>query len=382
MAHSRPLNIGILTFHHVANLGAMLQAVCLHAFLRDLGHRVQLIDYRPPEASRIYLRPWQWQDLDPRNRGTTKAKLLDRLRHRACSEFLQANAELSRPVLHDASGFGSIADAYDVVFAGSDQIWCFSSRTFRKFNPLYFLSAFDPDRSVLASYAASCGDLESFAPHEEAVRTLARRLHFVSVRDENAHGLLRPLLDQPPELVLDPVLLHLPATRSRLHTSFPAENALLYGSDPLPLEKPRFDAFLHEQGAAGITTLGPRSPFSDHHCFRANPHHLVEATAASRCVITNNFHGVLVALHFRKPFLWLPRPDKITKISDILARLGLIDEVRSSQPIAFGPDAYDSDFENRLQAERQRSSQFIRDVIQHAQARFPQPDSRRIQDTA
>lgn len=48
------MRIGILTFHRAHNYGAVLQAFALQSLLTDLGHEVEIIDYRPDYDSKDY----------------------------------------------------------------------------------------------------------------------------------------------------------------------------------------------------------------------------------------------------------------------------------------------------------------------------------------
>lgn len=41
------MKIGIFTFHCAANYGAVLQTYCLQEVLKNMGHEVCVIDYRP-----------------------------------------------------------------------------------------------------------------------------------------------------------------------------------------------------------------------------------------------------------------------------------------------------------------------------------------------
>ena len=41
------MKIGILTFHRAINYGAILQCYALSETLKDLGHDVWIVDYRP-----------------------------------------------------------------------------------------------------------------------------------------------------------------------------------------------------------------------------------------------------------------------------------------------------------------------------------------------
>lgn len=41
------MKIGIMTFHWATNYGAVLQAYCLQEYLREQGHDVEIINYKP-----------------------------------------------------------------------------------------------------------------------------------------------------------------------------------------------------------------------------------------------------------------------------------------------------------------------------------------------
>ena len=50
--------VGILTFHHTNNYGAVLQACSLYRAVERLGHTVEVLDYRPLAARRMYGHWW------------------------------------------------------------------------------------------------------------------------------------------------------------------------------------------------------------------------------------------------------------------------------------------------------------------------------------
>jgi hypothetical protein len=48
------MKVGILTFHRACNYGAVLQCYALQETLKDMGHEVSVIDYRPSYIERAY----------------------------------------------------------------------------------------------------------------------------------------------------------------------------------------------------------------------------------------------------------------------------------------------------------------------------------------
>ena len=49
------MKIGIITFHWPENYGAVLQAYALQSYLTDLGHDVQIINYKSLTQDLYYL---------------------------------------------------------------------------------------------------------------------------------------------------------------------------------------------------------------------------------------------------------------------------------------------------------------------------------------
>ena len=56
------MRVGILTFHRAHNYGAVLQCYALQKVLKNLGHEVQVIDYRQPYIENLYA-VFSWRHL-------------------------------------------------------------------------------------------------------------------------------------------------------------------------------------------------------------------------------------------------------------------------------------------------------------------------------
>lgn len=60
------MKIGILTFHWATNYGAVLQCYALQEYLREQGHDVEIINYKPWHFdfwAKYVRRPWLLKDL-------------------------------------------------------------------------------------------------------------------------------------------------------------------------------------------------------------------------------------------------------------------------------------------------------------------------------
>lgn len=187
--------IGILTFHQVANYGAVLQCYALRRVLQENGYKGEVIPHvcKKLEQNEKLLRlnkdfPVQFIKWVSQLNGTRKKRReFDLFLKEHCGmNVIKSNAEFSK---------------YDTVIVGSDQVW--NLRLTDK-DYVYLLEGVDNVNKI--AYAASFG--EEQVPIEEVNRLAknVRDFDYVSVR-ENAGKQF--LLDQGLEsqLVCDPVLL-------------------------------------------------------------------------------------------------------------------------------------------------------------------------------
>lgn len=111
------MRIGIMTFHWATNYGAVLQAYCLQEYLRELGHDVEIINYKPKRHDMNlwnYLkRPANWKKIRKFQIIQKKEKILESFRNK---------------YLYRTKRFCSINDLqadtldYDILISGSDQV--------------------------------------------------------------------------------------------------------------------------------------------------------------------------------------------------------------------------------------------------------------------
>ena len=84
------MKIGILTFHRAINFGAVLQCYALYCILSDMGHDVEVIDYRPRYIEK-YRKPFYWNDFK-------KQRLLSKIKTLLKLPFIYRNKKKSARV--------------------------------------------------------------------------------------------------------------------------------------------------------------------------------------------------------------------------------------------------------------------------------------------
>lgn len=315
----QPKRVGIITIHHVPNYGAFLQAWSLAKAVKQLGHQVEIIDYRHPKAIQFY------KKLRKNSRfGIIKSWAESRLIQYECNHL-----PLTKQC-HSSSDLQEVANQYDVVICGSDQIW--HTKSIRDFDPAYFLDFVKSDKVRRISYAPSCSGLDSFSPHDGEVKSLLDKFDALSGRDARTLELVKELGDYNIRRVVDPTLLvdHKELeSNGRINKQ---EYLLIYGG----IESWAFPAIRHVAKERGlkIIAIGNRCRAADKSDPFVLPNKWLAYFRDAKAVITSAFHGAMFAIINKRPLLAIPSVGKEAKISDALDTYGLSDRLvkKSADP--------------------------------------------------
>lgn len=341
--------IGVVTYCHCQNYGAELQAYALQETLRRIGWQSEIIQF---ERSRI---TWQ-QKCYKFSRA-----IFMRIKRSPFHGVIDVVKIMARPVMRrlsspsqvalkglelrssrfeafwatyenhtekiDFTGLGGLN--YEVLIAGSDQIWNWLQTG--DVSPFFLM--FGSEKCRKCSYAASLS--ESYIPrrYRDMYVNGLKNLDFVSVRESMGQAELQKLTSKPVEVVLDPTLLLARSDWSKVW------------SDAIKIEQPYiFSYSLNEspmyvkEVAAMANTFGMkvvniksspwgtgRPEFID--VFDAGPREFLYLLAHSKFVVTNSFHGTIFALNFHVPFLSLLNPvsGSNSRIQSIVQELGVQD---------------------------------------------------------
>ena len=306
------MNVGILTFHFSDNYGAALQAYALRRWLTEQGHHASFIDYRPTHiehGGRLSV---------PTSPAKLKANL--KIIYLAVSSFINQhfgnrtqNEKFVRFREHfldikngstDNNASLASAQSYDLIVAGSDQIWSPSQHF--GFDPNYFLAFANSFRARKISYAASFGKDRVSTSEAEQLPQLLHNLDAISVREASGVSIVERAIGQRPANVPDPTLLHSNYSdlTDRASSEHDAPYIFCYA-----LRSPD-----NIRQTANRVSKQLRSPIlSPHNPHRRwveigktvypDPGEWVSLVKNARFVVTNSFHGTVFSLLFRKPFI-------------------------------------------------------------------------------
>ena len=319
------MRIKTITCHDVYNVGASLQAYALQTYLTDLGHDVEIIDYKPDYLSQHYS---LWNVANPRyDKPIVKqlylmAKLIGRLQARKSEkkkqfdDFRVERLKLTDKQYHSNEELRTNCPEADVYIAGSDQIWNPLFRNGR--DPAFFLD-FVTERKKI-SYAASFAVDKLPDDVRQQDMVWLNDFDAVSVREKSGVQLLHEL-GITAEHVCDPVFLLDKTHWEKLASTLSDRSGVyVYDFDNTDL----IDQVLSEVKSRNDKII---SYFNQHDADlhdECGPIRFLEYLQQAETIVSNSFHATAFALIFHKDFYVVRREETINKrMQDLLEAVDL-----------------------------------------------------------
>lgn len=287
--------VGLLTFHQVANYGAVLQCYALRQMIEQEGYQCDIIPYSCNKLK-------ENEKLIKFN-GNVLVSLVKSFsqlygnikKRRTFDEFLKEYCGMNNIVQ------SVISWNYDEIVVGSDQVW---NLKLTNYDFMYLLKEINCNKKI--SYAASLG--EDFLTKEE-VEQLVVHIHefeFVSVRENSAKKLLNENGIKV-DVVSDPVLV------------FGKNGWMNFIDEDVKIKKPYiliyvieksktvFDyaRFVAKELGADIVYLNQNliKEYADFIYIRgASPRKFLNYIFHADFIVTNSFHGTSFSMIFGKKF--------------------------------------------------------------------------------
>lgn len=336
------IKIGILTYYRVRNYGAILQAFGLFKWLKiNTDADVEIIDYTHP----IFLKKLS-NVLFVTERG-----LIGNIKHfinyfilgrnkkksENFQKFLSQHFKLSKGV----SAVESVANDYDLIIVGSDQVW----------NPEYTNGRLDKNflhvksgggKVKWLSYASSAGSWVFDREQLVELTGSLRMFDAVSVREDALQAQMKAELPEA-KVVLDPTFL---LDGSQWNASFDLaddtlkkENYVLiytFDDNPLCFIAARKIADQLSCKVYAIASTYFKNAAVDRHFNKLSPTDFLRYFYNAKYIITNSFHGVCFSINFGKPFMAIRKENNPVRVEGLLRKLGLEDRlVANSDQVNF-----------------------------------------------
>ena len=371
------MRTGLLTIHSIQNVGSVLQAAATQVILDEFGYNTEIINYQyPSDIHRPSVSRWHEWRSHALNRMNSRAKNL--LPGRPHDAYLAHHREarsmwykLSGDLLTNREDLRQVANRYDIIIVGSDQVW--HPRTAAR-DPSFFLDFGSPS-SLRASYASSFG-LLSLPKQLEADYSLGlRHLHCISVREATGVEIVSKLTGRDAELVLDPTLMLPQELWSGLARPVAPDGPyiLCYGSNNRSRDLERTAWYFHQLTNWPIVRVHGKAYHAAsrrvRYVFDVGPREWLDYMQRAGLVLAQSFHGVAFSVLFDRPFISLSThdSDRDSRQSDLLSRLGLSGRAVASDSIRISPERFletplTSPTRMLLSSEREKSTAYLRSI--------------------
>lgn len=328
------MRIAILTFHRSLNCGALLQAWALKTVLERMGHKVEFPNCGYP------FRPSRWRIAGVHFQFSLKW-LRGMIRTLVYDLFSLGVEDISRyrrdRFFKQFIGERRLSERefdqhYDLVIAGSDQVW--NVKLVNQRSGL-FLGETIPKNVPMISYAASCGDLGLKPADEQRVVAALDRYEHISVRERLLQQQLSRLMTKPIFNDLDPTLLLTAAdyevlgptivNRSRPYVYVYTLNASQFVVETAReiAKRLRMDLIMTP------AELSSRFRAPKGVTYGVSPDRMIGYMRGACCVLAESFHGTVFALLHHKAFLSLrEQKDEVeSRPASLLNQIGLGDRL-------------------------------------------------------
>lgn len=363
--------VGIATFHRANNYGAVLQAFALQETLKSFDEieDVEFIDYRDKNIEGPY-KPFSFYGRTLKSKVRKVAKDIlyfnkNSRRNVAFSKFIKENIKCSKSFYQIEN---IEKEKYDICITGSDQVW--NPNIVGELSDFYTLNFCD-DRIRKISYAASIGLNSIEEKYNLDFRSKLYKLDKISVREENAKKILKGLIDNEIDIVLDPTLLLSKEDWDRKIVNRKEENEryiLAYAIAPNE-EYINIVNYLSEEKKLKVISFDEKTKFKNslRSAYCADPFEFINLIKNAEYIVANSFHATVFSILYNKNFLSVPHKGTSSRILDLLNMLDIKNAIYYSlEDFKTNKWKFDNDWnliEEKLKLKRDESIMWLRNAI-------------------
>ena len=361
------MKIGIATFQWADNYGAVLQAQALQSFLISQRHKVEIINFQP------FKTPKGIKQLLAKNPTATLKKWESAYKRNLFENFRQKHMIRTPDVFHKAEDLKLLANRYDLLITGSDQVW----------NPKWLDQAdglrdfcflrFGGGKAKKISYAASFGHSGISTIDKGWKRRIGSDLKSfdaISVREESGIDIVQQLANRNDAIqTADPTLLLEKEHYERLigQEKNRRDFVFSYMLHGLGRDADKLEQYFCTQNHKLLKCDAKQGLFKKGYVL-PKPTEWLRLIRDANFVITNSFHAVVFCLIFHNPFAAVLIEGEIgsmnTRILDLLGKVGHKDRaIYKNQEIlssAIGQEIDWKKVEENLSLIRLKSEDFLR----------------------
>ncbi|MBP3627788.1 MAG: polysaccharide pyruvyl transferase family protein [Clostridia bacterium] len=309
------MKTGIITFPTAINYGTALQAAALGNALASYGNDVSFLDHRCPL-------------IDQSNSIFNLSEIFDIKYTLAHLINLDVSIKRKQKFKSFQKKYIPLAednpDAYDVLVAGSDQIWNYNLTD----DDFYYFLDFKKNNNKKVSYAGSFGIAEVDEKYHQKLKRLFLDFDHISVREKQAANIINNIAGIDVPVVVDPTLLLNKSQWEEMAKGTSSDSKYIFVYTVFNDEKLwDFAEKLSKDTGLPIKTIS-YSKLHRHNAiydYTAGPSEWLGYIKDADYVVTNSFHGVAFSINFKKNFFFnIPANAKSvgSRLLDITNRYG------------------------------------------------------------
>lgn len=347
------MKYGILTYHNIPNIGAVLQAYALCTKLRQLGAECEIVDYRCKNIIEREIKEPAYGNSLKHLAYTLLIKPKQEMKICACQDFVRqyySKEEFTHETIKKSN------KEYDGFISGSDMIWNLEVNG----NDFSYFLDFAEDSKKKFSYGSSVG--ESWA--EESMKpicALLERYEYISVRESDTCDIIQNRFSLRCKTVCDPTML-LPVDEWDAFTGSVEEKnyVLVYFPYKNILNAAKAYAQKHQKK---LVIAGTTWPWKSKSYKSVNsPQQWLSYIKNADAVFTDAYHGLLFSLYFHRP-VWTDNHGN--RNEDLLRALNLTDCFIENDPDFLNKIPYDL-CDKKMGCMRKDAVEYLRDAIKES----------------
>ena len=326
------LNYGVVSYNincNFTNYGSALQTWALHQAIKKLGAYPVLVDYCPDIlADKDPLNPFgnMWDKDDESRKMVMLTMPAIRINYEKFDRFYHNRFDRTKKS-YTSKNFDTVMQEVDSFVCGSDTIFCPDEFGFDD----GFYANYPCMRGNSVAYAPSFGD-----PHfsdEDYVKLNERLQNFkaLGLREQMMVPYVSQHVSVPVKKVIDPTLLLTPKDYDTIATEKLVDGSylLLYARR----YNPKMEAYaekLARENDLHIVDISLRATNAErgHQMFyEAGVEEFLSLVKHAQYIVTNSFHGMIMSVQYKRPFVIFSREQCDTKITELLELFGLSDRM-------------------------------------------------------
>ena len=358
------MRIGTVSYNiycNFTNYGSALQTWALHQAMKKLGAHPVLVDYCPDIlADKKPLDPYRnmW-DKDGESKRMVELTLpAIRVNYEKFDRFYHDRFDRTKKA-YTSADFESVTEEVDSFVCGSDTIFCPDEFGF---DDGYYAN-YPCMRGNSVAYAPSFGDPHFSGEDYLILNERLQNFKAIGLREQMMVPYVRDHVTVPVEKVIDPTLLLAQEDYDALAAERIVKEPylLLYARR----YDPKMEAFAEKTAAEKglkIVEISLRATNAEkgHLMFyEAGVEEFLSLVKHAGCIITNSFHGMIMSVQYRRPFVIFSREQCDTKITELSELFGLSDRMLINGSERYAPIDYDR-VHKRISQARDKALDFLR----------------------